>query len=94
MLAIFSILPFLINTSPWIVFPSLTNASFVKGASKFGFGNILGDLNKEYQLVFNPAKNVAQATFSKEKIGLVNAIKSLVRPSTYGKVGLNYFKAI
>ena len=83
----------LIFYSNKLVFPSLTNASFVKGMPKFGFGNILGDLNKEYQLVFRPGKNVAQGAFSKEKIGIVNAIKSLGRPASYGKVGLNYFKA-
>jgi hypothetical protein len=83
----------LIFYSNKLVFPSLTNASFLKGAPKFGFGTVLGDINKEYQLVFNPGKNIAKSTFSKEKIGLVNAIKSLGRPATYGKVGLNYFKA-
>ena len=76
-----------------IIFPSLANASFIKGAPKFGFGKVLGDLNKEYQLIFKPGENVAKATFSKEKIGLVNALKSLGRPASYGKVGLNYFKA-
>ena len=76
-----------------LVFPSLANASFIKGAPKFGFGTVLGDLNKEYQLVFKPGTNVAKATFSKEKIGLVNAIKSLGNPASLGKVGLNYFKA-
>jgi hypothetical protein len=83
----------LIFYSNKLVFPSLANASFLKGAPKFGFGTVLGDINKEYQLVFNPGKNIAKSTFSKEKIGLVNAIKSLGRPATYGKVGLNYFKA-
>ena len=83
----------LIFYSNKLVFPSLTNASFIKGAPKFGFGTVLGDLNKEYQLVFQPGKNIAKSTFSKEKIGIVNAIKSLGRPSSYGKVGLNYFKA-
>ena len=83
----------LIFYSNKLVFPSLTNASFLRGAPKFGFGTVLGDINKEYQLVFNPGKNIAKSTFSKEKIGLVNAIKSLGRPATYGKVGLNYFKA-
>jgi len=83
----------LIFYSNKLVFPSLTNASFLKGAPKFGFGTVIGDINKEYQLVFNPGKNIAKSTFSKEKISLVNAIKSLGRPATYGKVGLNYFKA-
>jgi len=83
----------LIFYSNKLVFPSLTNASFIKGAPKFGFGTVLGDLNKEYQLVFKPGKNIAKSTFSKEKIGIVNAIKSLGRPASYGKIGLNYFKA-
>ena len=83
----------LIFYSNKLVFPSLSNASFLKGAPKFGFGTVIGDINKEYQLVFNPAKNVLKSPFSKEKINLVNAIKSLGRPATYGKVGLNYFKA-
>lgn len=83
----------LIFYSNKLVFPSLANASFLKGAPKFGFGTVLGDINKEYQLVFNPGKNIAKSTFTKEKISLVNAIKSLGRPATYGKVGLNYFKA-
>jgi len=76
-----------------LVFPSLANASFVRGIPKFGFGTVLGDINKEFQLVFNPGKNIAKSAFSKEKIGLINAIKSLGKPTTYGKVGLNYFKA-
>jgi len=83
----------LIFYSNKLVFPALTNARFLKGTPKFGFGTVLGDINKEYQLVFKPGKNLTKSTFTKEKIGLVNAIKSLGRPSSYGKVGLNYFKA-
>lgn len=83
----------LIFYSNKLVFPALANARFLRGAPKFGFGTVLGDVNKEFQLVFKGGKNIGKATFAAEKIGIVNAIKSLARPATYGKLGLNYFKA-
>ena len=76
-----------------LVFPSLTNARFLKGTPKFSFGTVVGDINKEFQLVFKPGENIGKSVFTKEKIGLANAIKSLGKPSSYGKLGLNYFKA-
>lgn len=76
-----------------LVFPSITKASFLKGVPKFAFGKTITTVGKEYQVLFEPGKKALEGQFIKQKINLVNAIKSLVKPSTYGKVGLNYFKA-
>lgn len=83
----------LIYYSNKLVFPSLTNASFLKGAPKFGFGTVVTDVGKEFQVLFKPGKNALEGAFVKQRINFVNAIKSLAKPATYGKVGLNYFKA-
>jgi len=66
-----------------LVFPSLTNARFLKGTPKFSFGTVVGDINKEFQLVFKPGENIGKSVFTKEKIGLANAMKSLGKPSSY-----------
>lgn len=76
-----------------LVFPSITRASFVKGMPKFAFGKTVTNVGKEYQILFEPGKKALEGQFLKQKINLINAIKSLGKPSTYGKVGLNYFKA-
>jgi hypothetical protein len=76
-----------------LVFPSITRASFLKGAPKFAFGKTVTNVGKEYQILFEPGKKLAEGQFVKQKINLVNALKSLGKPTTYGKVGLNYFKA-
>jgi hypothetical protein len=76
-----------------LVFPSITKAGFLKGAPKFAFGKTVTQVGKEYQVLFEPGKKLAEGQFVKQKINLVNAIKSLGKPGTYGKVGLNYFKA-
>jgi hypothetical protein len=76
-----------------LVFPSITKASFLKGMPKFAFGKTVTTVGKEYQVLFEPGKKALEGQFVKQKINLVNAIKSLAKPSTYGKVGLNYFKA-
>lgn len=83
----------LIFYSNKLVFPSLTNASFLKGIPKFGFGKVVTNVGKEFQVLFKPGKTALEGTFVKQRINFVNAIKSLVKPATYGKVGLNYFKA-
>ena len=83
----------LIFYSNKLVFPSLTNASFLKGVPKFGFGKVVTNVGKEFQVLFKPGKTALEGTFVKQRINFVNAIKSLVKPATYGKVGLNYFKA-
>lgn len=77
-----------------LAFPSITKASFLRGVPKFGFGNVIADdIGAGVQIVFEPSKDIGKAVFSKRNINLVNAIKSLGKPATYGKVSLNYFKA-
>jgi hypothetical protein len=83
----------LIFLSNKIAFPSITNASFLKGAPKFAFGKVVGNVGKEFQILFDPGKKALDGVFTKQKISFGNAIKSLAKPSTYGRVGLNYFKA-
>ena len=83
----------LIFLSNKLVFPSITNASFLKGAPKFSFGKVVTNVGKDFQILFQPGKTALEGTFVKQRINLVNAIKSLAKPGTYGKVGLNYFKA-
>ena len=83
----------LIFYSNKLVFPSITNASFLKGVPKFGFGKVVTNVGKDFQIVFEPGKKALEGAFSKQRINLVNAVKSLAKPATYGKVGLNYFKA-
>jgi len=83
----------LIYYSNKITFPSITNASFLKGMPKFGFGNTVTNVGKDFQIIFDPGKKALEGAFAKQRINFVNAIKSLAKPSTYGKVGLNYFKA-
>ena len=83
----------LIFYSNKLVFPSITTASFLKGAPKFSFGKVVTNVGKDFQILFQPGKTALEGTFVKQRINLVNAIKSLAKPGTYGKVGLNYFKA-
>ena len=83
----------LIYYSNKLVFPSITNASFLKGVPKFAFGKTVANVGKEFQIVFDPGKKALEGTFAKQRINFVNAIKSLAKPQTYGKIGLNYFKA-
>jgi hypothetical protein len=83
----------LIYYSNKLVFPSITNASFLKGLPKFGFGKVVTNVGKEFQILFEPGAKALEGAFAKQKISFANALKSLVKPATYGKVGLNYFKA-
>jgi len=83
----------LIYYSNKIAFPSITNASFLKGVPKFAFGKTVANVGKEFQIIFDPGKKALEGAFTKQRVNLVNAIKSLAKPQTYGKVGLNYFKA-
>lgn len=80
----------LVNYSNKIAFPSITRAGFMKGLPTFSktFGTV-----GPYQLIYDPAKKVAKEAYRIEKVSLKNAAKSLVKPSTYGKTALNYFKA-
>jgi hypothetical protein len=83
----------LIFLSNKLVFPSITTASFLKGAPKFAFGKVVTNVGKDFQILFQPGKTALEGAFVKQRVNLVNAIKSLAKPATYGKVGLNYFKA-
>ena len=83
----------LIYYSNKLVFPSITNASFLKGVPKFAFGKTVANVGKEFQILFDPGKKALEGAFTKQRVNFVNAIKSLAKPQTYGKVGLNYFKA-
>jgi hypothetical protein len=84
---------FLIYYTNKLVFPSITNASFLKGTARMGFGSTVTNVGKEFQILFDPGKKALEGAFVKQRINFVNAIKSLAKPATYGKVGLNYFKA-
>ena len=84
---------FLIYYTNKLVFPSITNASFLKGTARMGFGSTVTNVGKEYQILFDPGKKALEGAFVKQRVNFVNAIKSLAKPATYGKVGLNYFKA-
>lgn len=76
-----------------IAFPSITRAKFLKGAPKFNFGKVVGEVGKEFQIIYNPADNVAKAAYTAEEISLKNSLKALKQPKQWGKLGLNYFKA-
>jgi len=82
----------LVFNSNKIAFPSITRAGFLKGAPRFNFGKVVGEVGKEFQLVFNPADDVAKSYYSKEAVSLKNSLKSLKDPKKLGAVGLNYFK--
>jgi hypothetical protein len=76
-----------------IAFPSITKASFIQGLPKFGFGKVVGQVGKEFQVVYNPAAKATEAAYTKEALSMGNALKGFVKPKIYGRVGLNYFKA-
>ena len=65
----------------------------MEGAPKFAFGKTVTNVGKEFQVIFDPGKKALEGAFVKQRVNLANAIKSLAKPATYGKVGLNYFKA-
>jgi hypothetical protein len=76
-----------------IVFPTITKANFVRGIPKFSGSKVVTNVGKEYQILFEPGKKLAEGQFIKQQVNLKNALKSLAKPATYGRVGLNYFKA-
>ena len=76
-----------------VVFPSITRANFVRGLPKFTGSRVVTNVGKEYQVLFEPGKKLAEGQFVKQQINFKNALKSLAKPATYGRVGLNYFKA-
>ena len=75
-----------------LVFPSITKASFLKGLPRFNFGTVVGNVGKEYQLIYTPGKNALEGAWTKERIGLMNSLKGLTKPKTLGRNSLNYFK--
>jgi hypothetical protein len=75
-----------------VAFPSITRAKFLKGAPRLNFGKVVGEVGNEFQIMFNPADDVAKAAYTKEAISLKNSIKALKSPKQWGKLGLNYFK--
>jgi hypothetical protein len=75
-----------------LVFPSLTQAKFLKGMPKAGFGTVVGQVGNEYQLVYTAGKEAAEGVYTAEKISLANAVRGFVQPKIYGRVALNYFK--
>jgi hypothetical protein len=81
----------LVHYSNNIAFPSVTRAGFMKGLPTFS--KTMGKVGP-YQIIYNPAKKVAgEVAYTAEKVSLKNAAKALVKPATYGKTALNYFKA-
>jgi hypothetical protein len=75
-----------------VAFPSITRAKFLKGAPRLNFGKVVGEVGNEFQIMFNPADDIAKAAYTKEAISLKNSIKALKSPKQWGKLGLNYFK--
>jgi hypothetical protein len=75
-----------------IAFPSITRAGFLKGVPRFNFGKVVGEVGKEFQIVFNPADDVAKSYYSKEAISLKNSLKGLKDPKKLGSLSYNYFK--
>ena len=76
-----------------IVFPSITQASFLRGTSKMAAGTtVLGRANREYQLVYDPGKKVVDGAYNIEKIGFKNALKGFTKPKVWGNTAWNYFK--
>lgn len=76
-----------------LVFPSITRASFLRGVPRFTSGKVITNVGKEYQVLFEPGKKSLEGQFIKQRVNIVNALKSLGKPATYGRMGLNYFKA-
>lgn len=76
-----------------IAFPSITRAGFLKGLPKLGVGTVVGNVGKEFQIVFNPAKKASDAVFTAEKIGFRNALKGFTKPKVWANNSINYFKA-
>jgi len=76
-----------------IAFPSITRAGFLKGLPKLGVGTVVGNVGKEFQVVFNPAKKASEAVFTAEKIGFKNALKGFTKPKVWANNSINYFKA-
>lgn len=77
-----------------IAFPSITQASFLRGTSKLAAGTtVLGKANREYQIVFNPGKKAVDGAFTAEKVSFRNALKAVTKPKVWGNTAWNYFKA-
>ena len=72
-----------------IAFPSITQARFIKGVPRFS--KRVGRVGKN-NIVFKPGKTIADDLYSLERANFKNAVKSLAKPATYGRVSLNYFK--
>lgn len=75
----------LINYSNKLAFPNLFRGNFMSQVvKKIGTG---------YEVILEKgAKGAVDATFKLAEVNFKNGIKSLAKPGTYGKVGLNYFK--
>ena len=57
----------LIYYSNKLVFPSITNASFLKGLPKFGFGKVVTNVGKEFQILFEPGAKALEGAFARTR---------------------------
>tara|TARA_R110000868_G_scaffold15720_1_gene71736 strand:+ start:10871 stop:17176 length:6306 start_codon:yes stop_codon:yes gene_type:complete len=75
----------LITYSNKIAFPNLFRGNFMS--------QVVKKVGSGYNIVLEKgAKGAVDATFKLAEVNLKSGLKSLAKPGTYGKVGLNYFK--
>ena len=75
----------LINFTNKLAFPNLFRGNFMS--------QVVKKVGSGYEIVLEKgAKGAVDATFKLAEVNLKNGIKSLAKPGTYGKVGLEYFK--
>ena len=75
----------LINYSNKIAFPNLFRGNFMS--------QVVRKVGSGYDVILEKgAKGAVDASFKLAQVNIKNGLKSLAKPGTYGKVGLNYFK--
>ena len=75
----------LITYTNKIAFPNLFRGNFMS--------QVVKKVGSGYNIVLEKgAKGAVDATFKLAEVNLKSGLKSLAKPGTYGKVGLNYFK--
>ena len=75
----------LITYTNKIAFPNLFRGNFMS--------QVVKKVGSGYNIVLEKgAKGAVDATFKLAEVNLKTGLKSLAKPATYGKVGLNYFK--
>ena len=75
----------LINYSNKLAFPNLFRGNFMS--------QVVKKVGSGYDVILEKgAKGAVDASFKLAQVNIKNGLKSLAKPGTYGKVGLNYFK--